>query len=276
MNILLLAAPYDSGHHKKRLGLGPLALIKGIEGPLKKSGHLIRKEEVFVETVFSTEVTTSFEVSRQIANYVRHAKENGEFPVVLTGNCNAAAIGTLSGLQDNSGVIWFDCHGDFNTPESTIGGFLDGMSIAMVAGQCWSQLTASVPGYKPVPEEKIILAGARDFDPIEAQRLSSSAITLITPEMLKLDEEALNEKFIPLESVYLHIDLDVIDPQFVRANGYSTPCGIFPEDLIKTVKLIKNKYRISALGITAFDPSLDPDGKVITIVNSVLEIVLSK
>jgi arginase len=274
MNILLLAAPYDSGHHKKRLGLGPLTVIKGIEDQLKKSGHTLRKEEVFVDTVFSTEVTTSFEVSRQIADHVQRAKAKGEFPIVFTGNCNAAAIGTLSGLQENSGVIWFDCHGDFNTPETTIGGFLDGMAIAMVAGQCWTQLTASVPGYKPVSEDKIILAGARDFDPLELQRLSSSAITVITPEMFRLDEEALNEKFIPMESVYLHIDLDVIDPQYLRANLYSTAGGISPEQLVKMVTLIKSKYRIAALGVTAYDPSLDPDGRVIAIVSAVLKVLI--
>jgi arginase len=274
MNILLLTAPYDSGHHKKRSGLGPLAIVKEVEDQLRKKGHIIRKEEVFVETVFSTEVTTSFEVSRQIAGHVQRAKEKGEFPVVLTGNCNAAAIGTLSGLQENSGVIWFDCHGDFNTPETTIGGFLDGMSISMVAGHCWAQLTASVTGYKPVPEDKIILAGARDFDPLEIQRLSSSPITLIAPEMFKLDEKELSEKFIPLESVYLHIDLDVLDPHYVRANGYSTEGGISPEQLVNAVTLIKNKYRVSAVGITAYDPSLDPQGKIIPIVNSILEALI--
>jgi arginase len=276
MNILLLAAPYDSGHHKKRLGLGPLALIDKIEEHLKKRNHTIHKEEVSVDTIFSTEVTTSFEVVRQIAKQVRHAKENNKFPIVLTGNCNAAALGTLSGLQDNSGMFWFDCHGDFNTPETTVGGYLDGMSIAMVVGHCWTQLTNSIPGYKPLSENKIILAGARDFDVLELQRLSSSPITLITPELFRLDASELEDKFIPMESIYLHIDLDVLDPQIIKANGFSTEGGISPEQLIKAVTVIKNKYTVAGLGITAYDPSLDPEGKMVTIVQAVLDALIGK
>jgi arginase len=274
MKILLLTAPYDSGHYKQRLGLGPLALVNGIEEQLTRKRNAVRKEEIFVNTAFSTEVTTSFEVSRQIAMQVREAKEKGEFPVVLTGNCNAAAIGTLSGLQDDSGVIWFDCHGDFNTPETTIGGYVDGMSLSMVVGDCWTQLTASVPGFKPVPENKIILVGARDLDPLEVNRLSHSGITLITPEKIKLKNDALTESFIPLESVYLHIDLDVLDPQDVHVNTFSTPGGITAEELIATIAIIKSKYQISAVAFTAYDPSFDPKQKVQKVVESILEIIV--
>jgi arginase len=274
MKILLLTAPYDSGHYKQRLGLGPLTLVKGIGEQLARKGHAVRKEEIFVSNSFATEVTTSFEVSRHIARQVKSAKEKGEFPIVLTGNCNAAAIGTISGLQDGSGVIWFDCHGDFNTPETTIGGYLDGMSLSMVVGQCWTQLTVSVPGFKPVPENRIILAGARDLDPLEVDRLSHSGITLITSEKIKQKVDDLADSFIPMESIYLHIDLDVLDPQDVHVNTYSTPGGITADELSAVITLIKNKYQISAVAFTAYDPSFDPKRKVQRVVEKILDIIV--
>jgi arginase len=274
MKILLLAAPYDSGHYKQRLGLGPLHLVNGIEKRLVENGHEVRKEEIFAGTAFSTEVTTSFEVSRKIAGQVKTAKEHGAFPIVLTGNCNAAAIGTLSGLQDGSGVIWFDCHGDFNTPETTIGGFLDGMALSMIAGHCWTQLMASVPGFKPVPENRIVLAGARDLDPLEANRLGHSDVTLITPETIKQGAGNLAGKLVPMEPVYLHIDLDVLDPHEVHANGYSTPGGITTDELCAAITLIRNKHRISAVALTAYDPSFDPQQKMQKVVERILEIVI--
>jgi arginase len=272
MNILLLSVPYDSGHYKKRLGLGPDILSTVAEDELKCNGHMVRKEEVFADIPFSTEVTTSFAVIRLIAEQVKIANANGEFPVIFSGNCNAASLGALSGSEDNCGVIWFDCHGDFNTPETTIGGYLDGMSLSIVAGQCWTQLTASVPGFAPVNENRIMLIGARDFDPLERQRLSASAITLITPEMLRQSEDPL-KTILPADSIYLHIDLDVLDPSYVKINMYSTEGGLSPEQLIKTVGDIKKKYRIAAVGFTAYDPSLDPHQKVPDIVNSILSVI---
>jgi arginase len=272
MKIFLLAAPYDSGHYKTRLGAGPPLLINALGAQLQQDGHSVRKEEVFIDTAFSTEVTTGFAVSRAIAGQVSAAKEKGEFPVVLTGNCNAAAMGTLCGLQNDCGVIWFDCHGDYNTPETTIGGFLDGMAIAMITGECWTQLTASVPGFKPVPQENIILIGARDFDPIEEKRLKSSHITLIPPGMLK--HNVFEDTDIAVNSIYLHIDLDVLDPSFVQVNVYSTPGGITPEILYNTIVRIKEKHTISGIGFTAYDPAMDPEGKIQKVVNEVVKIVI--
>lgn len=275
MKIALITAPYDSGHYRQRLGLGAEKLREGVEVRLRNQGHDVRSEQVIIATDFSTEVTTSFAVSRQVARLVGEAKGSGALPVVLSGNCNMAAIGTLGGLEDNSGVIWFDCHGDFNTPETTIGGFLDGMALSMVTGHCWTQLTASVPGFKAVPEDKVILIGARDFDPLELTVLEQSAITTISPSMIK-DESAVRMRLMPMKSVYLHIDLDVLDPDYVRVNTYSTAGGLSPEELYDAVRLIKNNYRISALAFTAYDPSLDAEGKVQGVVNNLLDIIIKE
>jgi arginase len=201
------------------------------------------------------------------------AKEAEEFPVILSGNCNTA-LGVLSGLNDGSGVVWFDCHGDFNTPETTIGGYLDGRALSMVAGHCWKQLTASIDGFKPVAEENIILIGGRDFDPLEIQNLSVSGITLIPVVMIHEKKFESENLFKPMQSIYLHIDLDVIDPEYVRVNSYSAPGGLFPEDLYAMITRIKSQYQISGLAFTAYDPAFDNDKKVPEIVKNILRIIL--
>jgi arginase len=274
MQILLLAVPYDSGQHKKRLGAGPLSLMVPLEEHLISDGHDVRKSEVLITgNPFPTEITTSFEVSRKVSQLIREAKANGEFPVILSGNCNTA-VGTLSGLHDGSGVIWFDCHGDYNTPETTVGGFLDGMALSMIAGRSWKSLTASVPGFRPVKEEQIILIGARDFDAVEMTNLSHSPITLITPAMVKQKDQILDEALIPMPSIYLHIDLDVIDPAYVRAKGNSTAGGLKPDDLYAIVGRIRKKYSISAVAFAGYDPSMDPQQKVPEIVKHVMSIIV--
>ena len=71
------------------------------------------------------------------------------FPLVLAGNCNAA-VGVVAGLGPGAAVLWCDAHADFNTPETTTGGFLDGMGLATVTGRCWTSMAARVPGFVPV------------------------------------------------------------------------------------------------------------------------------
>ena len=70
------------------------------------------------------------------------------------------------------------------------------------------------------------------------------------------------------------IDLDVLDPGFVRINSYSTPGGLLPDQLYETIMAIKKKYPISALAFTSYDPSYDTDRKAQTVVNEVVSIVI--
>jgi len=66
-------------------------------------------------------------------------------PVVLTGNCHSQQA-VVAGLgTDHLRLVWLDWHGDFNTPETTETGYFDGYGLAMVVGDCWQTLCATVP-----------------------------------------------------------------------------------------------------------------------------------
>src|SRR5688572_756384 len=247
MKIFLLAVPYDSGHYNVRLGSGPLILQYGLQRDLKNRKHVVREVDLTVDVSFPKEVATNFEIARKVATYICQAKEQKEFPIVFTGNCNTAALGILSGLQSDAGVIWFDCHGDFNTPETSSSGFLDGMALSMVTGNCWTTLTATIPGYSPMPDEKVMLIGARDLDPLEEKKLRASSLTLISCEALRQNIDSFHTLFPAVHSVYLHIDLDVLDPEFVKVNSYGIRGGLFPKELFHTISAIKKKYEISSI-----------------------------
>lgn len=89
------------------------------------------------------EIGTARDLDRQLAVSVAATVARGVFPLTLAGNC-ISSVGTLGGLGAGpTGVLWFDAHGDFNTPESTVGGFLDGMALATVTGRCWTGLAAT-------------------------------------------------------------------------------------------------------------------------------------
>ncbi|HZB12163.1 MAG TPA: arginase family protein [Chryseolinea sp.] len=273
MKIFLLAVPYDSGHYKIRLGTGPLMLQKGLARDLNNRMHEVREGEVSLDIAFPTEIATGFEVARRVAARIFESKEHNEFPIVFAGNCNAAALGILSGLRGEEGIVWFDAHGDFNTPETSSSGFLDGMALSMVTGSCWTALTASIPGYRPMPEEKIVLIGGHDLDPLEENRLRASAITVISPETVRRNSDV--STFLPtVRSVYLHIDLDVLDTSFVKANSYAGPGGLSPAELFSIISVIKKNHNISAIAFTSYDPSMDPEQKVQGVITEIVKIVI--
>ena len=70
-----------------------------------------------------------------------------------------------------TGVVWFDAHGQATTPETTTSGFLDGMGISILTGQCWKRLAGFISGFVPVPGDRIALVGARDMEPDEVNLL---------------------------------------------------------------------------------------------------------
>jgi arginase len=125
------------------------------------AGDHFAVDNVEVQGQVPLEVGTSFAVARRIAESVRQAVSSGAFPLVLAGNC-LSCVGTLGGLGAPSpAIIWLDAHGDFNTPETTVSGFLDGMALATAVGRCWGKLAATIPGFCPVPEKQVVLVGAR-------------------------------------------------------------------------------------------------------------------
>lgn len=157
MPIHLIQVPYDSGHRALRMGRGPLHLAErgGALDRLRRVTPDARLVPVESEATFPTEIGTQFELHRTVAEVVAAAWRGGALPLVLSGNCNSA-IGTVSGLQAAApgarvGVVWFDGHGDCNTPETFEGTFLDAMGLSTLTGRCWQALCATVPGFRSVP-----------------------------------------------------------------------------------------------------------------------------
>src|SRR4029450_3386719 len=150
MQITLFSVPYASGRRAERMGAGPLYLLKsGLAVRLEEEGHQVTIRSIDLPPDFRvTEIASAFELSAALAGGVAEAAKIGSFPLVLSGNCGPAALGCVGGLRSRIKIFWFDAHGDFNTPETTRSGFLDGMALATVTGRCWSGLAGGVPGVR--------------------------------------------------------------------------------------------------------------------------------
>ena len=262
MDIQILAVPYDSGNRGARMGAGPEALLyAGLERALRDGGHTVRTKIAEIKGSWRAEIQTSFELMRMLATEVWVARESDRLPIILAGNCNTA-VGTLAGLGvESTGVAWFDSHADFNTPETTSSGFLDGTAVAILTGRCWSQLARTIPHFTPVADDRVCLIGTRDVDPLEHDLLEASLVEVVSPTLLRRTLGATLDGIREhVKDMYVHLDLDVLDAGVARANSYAVSGGLTLEDVEYSLAEIRGRFRTAGITLSAYDPAGDADG----------------
>jgi arginase len=267
MKAELIVVPFDSGLRDTRMGRGPTRLLElGLRERLRALGAEVEIHHVEPPpNTFPSEIRMAHELHRAVATAVSGALDRESFPLVLSGNCNVA-VGVVAGMRAatrvSPAVCWFDAHADFNTPETTIGGFLDGMAVSMIAGHCWSALIAQVPGFAPIAEAQILMIGTRDIDPLERRLLEASAIRATArPADLRADVDAIIASAKTMDS-YVHVDLDSLDASEGTANVFAAADGITRSELLECLDTIGARSRIRAATISAYDPACDSDGRV--------------
>ena len=256
MKITVLLAPYDSGRLRERMGRGPEHVFETSVKPLlSRLGHDVRVETVTAPDAFTAEIKTAFVLNGLVSERVRAARADGRFPLVLSGNCNTA-VGTISGCGcEDTGVVWFDAHGEATTPDTTRSGFLDGMPISILTGQCWRNLAATIPGFRAIAGNRIVLVGARDVEASESELLERVGVRrLATGQGLEGAVATLDGG-----GVYLHLDLDVLDPAEANWNEWPTPDGLRVHEIASAVAAIRK--RVHAAGVASYDPASDGDGR---------------
>jgi arginase len=158
--------------------------------------------------------------------------------------------------------VWFDAHADFNDPSTTLSGYLDGMGLAVLTGGAWQGMLAEVPSAQPVPESRVVLAGARNYDAPEEARLRTSQVVQVPAERLRSPEvlvKSIEARETEVSGLYLHVDLDVLDADVARVNVHSAPDGINGDQLDDLVAALTAKFPVRAVSLTAYDPACDVD-----------------
>jgi len=264
------------------MGGGPEHFVRnGIERALRDDGYEVAVECVEARSPFRAEIKTAFELYRTLAERVRAACEGGAFPLVLSGNCNSS-LGTVAGVgADGLGVVWFDAHGDFNTPETTESGFLDGMGLATAAGLCWKKMAASIPNFRPVAGDRLLHVGGRDFYPEERALFEQAGGTIVGAELIRQTgvAEALGPALEALGAraarVYLHFDLDVLDPASAPANEFAAPDGLDVGQVREAVRMIGERFNVCAGAVASYDPGCDKGDEVLGAGVAIIKSILS-
>jgi arginase len=255
-------------------------LERGLTDLLRKQGHGVTFRWVHAAEGCRAEIKTTFALCKTLAEQVRRVKQGNRLPLVLSGNC-FMALGAIVGLDPTDlGIVWFDSHGEYNTPETTKSGYLDGMGLSTAVGDCWRSLAASIPGFVPLSPDRIVLVGGHDFDPEEVSRLVSSRLMLVNAADISSRglRDALDPALDQLKKqsgrIYVHIDLDVLDPTEARANELATAGGTSVQTMEEAVNVLRCQFEVAGVGLAGYDPTFDPDGRACRVAHRLLASLL--
>ncbi len=132
----VIACPYHDGLLDVGMGLGATLLAEDqrLRAELRAVGLRVSSERIPPVDESRPEVCRVIELDRRLGYRVRAARRRGAFPLIFAGNCNSC-LGTVAGVaSDGLGVVWFDAHADFDTPEDNLSGFFDVMGLSILTG----------------------------------------------------------------------------------------------------------------------------------------------
>jgi len=215
------------------------------------------------------------------ADVVARNEREGWFTVGLLATCPSMP-GLVAGLQRSGpsgkplriGMLWLDAHPDFNTPETTRSGSLGGMPVAVATGRALKVMRLDARLDPPLEDRHVVMAGVRLTDPLEQQLLDASRIEQLSVEDLR---QATPAVFVQLDrlsrltdKIYIHIDMDVLDPREVEGHGNKVPNGPSSEQLAALFEQIFRRYpKASAIGFATI-PGRDDGGLSLAAVNRMI------
>ena len=300
---LVLCAPlgaqnrYKAGDGRLRVALaqqplgpngpskGPDTMANGgIQKILGDLGSTVRVEKAQLTALEETEYGGWKKLGMSLGHFadiVTKNERDGFFTVGLLATCPSMP-GLVAGLQRSGstieplriGMLWLDAHPDFNTPETTRSGSLGGMPVAVATGRALHVMRRDAKLDPPMSDVNIVMGGVRLTDPLEQRLLDESRIEQLSVDDLRNMTPGVWQQLDRLnrlsDKLYIHIDMDVLDPREVMAHGNQVPGGPSSESLARLFEEIFKRYpKASAIGFATIPPT-DEGGLSIAALNRMI------
>ena len=194
-----------------------------------------------------------------IADAVAAARRTDAAILMTGGNCTHVT-GVVGGLQEahgpglRLGLVWFDAHGDFNTPETTPSGMLGGMPVAVCAGLAhapWRELSHIVA---PIPTDRILFVDVRNVDPAEEDLIwaTDASVAAAAPGFPGEDlAGAVARLNATCDAITLHIDADFLDASLVPSHGTKEPNGPDLDETAAAIDTVMATGKVVALALVS-------------------------
>jgi arginase len=248
-----------SGHEPAEPGTDPVDAYLA-SGALAAFGATTTAEPVFPETQRVVEPTNNLGLlGGEIAGAVARGRRAEQPVLVIGGNC-ASVPGVIGGLQEahgpaaRIGLVWFDAHGDFNTPRTTLSGMLGGMPVAVAAGLAYPRWRELSRQPAPIPTDRILMVDVRNLDPPEEQLIRATDVVIASPgegfpgENL---EQAVAELASRCDLLYLHIDSDILDERYVPNHRTKEPNGPSMEQVLAAIETVMATGKVAVFAVVS-------------------------
>jgi arginase len=267
VRVVLVKMPYVGERNVPELSGGPDYLEQGgLQKLLEDQGFQTRLSSPVALTADEEKAYGTWNrlalANGDLARVVADERRNGYLPVGLLANCSSL-LGMLSGLQHSGpttkplrvGMVFIDAHGDFNTPETTLSGMLGGMPVAIAAGQCLTRMRLKTGLEPAVPTRHIVEACVRDTDPLEQELLDRSEIQQLTLEDIRTRAANLHSAMKRLsgatDAIYIHVDMDGLDPREVPGHPLTVPGGPTSFELAAALTEMFKYEKVAAFGVAS-------------------------
>jgi arginase len=180
--------------------------------------------------------------------------------VLITGSNCTALVGVLAGFEQTFGptarigLAWFDAHGDFNTPKTTITGRIGGMPVAVAAGLAFPQWRAISGLAAPIPTNRIVMIDVRNLDPKERTLIEATDVSIAAIEAGRPGQplaEAIHQLAAASDMIYLHVDQDVLDARFVPNHGTVEPNGPDIAATLAAIRMVLETGKVRGYGLVS-------------------------
>lgn len=282
-DISIVGVPMDLGADRRGVDMGPSALrYANLNEKLKELGHAVADlgdlDVIIPETRHFGDPRAKYlreivDACGRLANLVLDIREAGRTPLVLGGD-HSIAVGTVAGMSESFrrqgkkiGLIWFDAHADFNTPEISPSGNVHGMPMAAIMGYGAKELT-HILGFSPkVQPEYAVMVGIREVDRDERELVKKSGVRVFT--MKDIDRRGIGAVMDDALSIVTNgtdgfaatLDADFLDPY--ESPGVATPVrgGADYREAHLAMEMLADTKKMVSFEITEINPILDEHNK---------------
>jgi len=245
---------FEGGQEIKKYYLGELELTEievGTENVSKAKNDIVAYDELL----------------KQMSDAKKQIAEISPKTIFTVGGGCDSDITSISYLNDmtkgDMTLLYFDAHGDLNTPESSDSKNFYGMCLRTMLGDGDEKFIESL--FSVLSPSQVIMLGIRDLDRAETEYIDDKGVSFLTVDEIEKNIEIAVKmaKEKNHKNIYIHIDLDILDPAEFPFVPVPVPSGLKNDTLIKLLKRLREEFTVVGLGLLEYSPSGKGDNEVI-------------
>lgn len=183
-----------------------------------------------------------------------------DWALTVGGDCGASVASVAHAARRTGGdlaVLWLDAHPDLNTPESSPSGGFSGMTLRAIAGDGPEGL--ALDDATRIAPSRFVLGGIRAIDDEERRFIDEHGVSELTVDDLSDPTVVIAAlEATGASNVFVHVDLDVLDPSALAGLSYPMPFGVEAGALVDLLREVATRFPLAGAAIAGFAPS-SPD-----------------